>query len=494
MVEPRVAVIGAGPSGLACAKHLLQVGLRHFVVYEKNADVGGNWLYSPTPGHSSAYAGLCAITSKRMSAYEDFPMPDDYPEYPRHDLLLAYFRAYARRFGLYDFIRFHTEVRQLNPIDGDRWQVTLADGQTETFDYILVASGHHWDPYVPAWDGTFEGTFLHSHEYREPEPFRGQRVLVIGGGNSACDIAVEVSRVARFTAISMRRGYHVIPKFVFWGLPADVLYARMQFIPRWVRQRLIRLALWLLVGSPERYGLLKPDHDVFQTHPIVNSELLYSIRHGRVHPRRDVRRFEGSRVHFIDGTVEEYDAVIAATGYRISFPFLTPRNRSDVPATGSGRSPPIPERFPSPISELVLHRLDPAEWMPLEPGRPSGPAGRQLHRRPLPPAGPSGGGHRGRRPPPPPPLCLDPSPHAGGRLARVPTPPPQAPSSPSAPLAGPAAEKTPGRSNVDGAGVTPSHSGRAFRRLARLGHASLQGNELTGMGRLGLRTACLVDE
>jgi hypothetical protein len=324
MVEPRVAVIGAGPSGLACARHLLQVGLRHFVVYEKNADVGGNWLYSPTPGHSSAYAGLCAITSKRMSAYEDFPMPDDYPEYPRHDLLLAYFRAYARRFGLYDFIRFHTEVRQLNPIDGDRWQVTLADGQTETFDYVLVASGHHWDPYVPAWDGTFEGTFLHSHEYREPEPFRGQRVLVIGGGNSACDIAVEVSRVARFTAISMRRGYHVIPKFVFWGLPADVLYARMQFIPRWVRQRLIRLALWLLVGSPERYGLLKPDHDVFQTHPIINSELLYSIRHGRVHPRRDVRRFEGSRVHFTDGTVEEYDAVIAATGYRISFPFLTP--------------------------------------------------------------------------------------------------------------------------------------------------------------------------
>ncbi|MCS7313517.1 MAG: NAD(P)-binding domain-containing protein [Acidobacteria bacterium] len=324
MAEPRVAVIGAGPSGLACAKHLLQVGLRNFAVYEKNADVGGNWLYSPTPGHSSVYASLCAITSKRMSAYEDFPMPDDYPEYPSHGLLLEYFRAYARRFGLYDFIRFRTEVRRLTPTDGDRWQVTLADGTSETFDYVLVASGHHWDPYVPAWEGSFEGGFLHSHDYKDPTPFRDQRVLVIGGGNSACDIAVDVSRVARFTAISMRRGYHVIPKFVFWGLPADVLYARMQFIPRPVRQRLIRLALWLLVGSPQRYGLLKPDHDVFQTHPIINSELLYYIRHGRIHPRRDVRRFEGHRVHFVDGTAEVYDVVIAATGYKIHFPFLTP--------------------------------------------------------------------------------------------------------------------------------------------------------------------------
>lgn len=320
----RVCVIGAGPSGLACAKHLLQVGIRNFVVYEKDEDVGGNWRYTPEPDHSSAYESLCAITSKTMSAYEDFPMPDDYPDYPRHDQLLEYFRAYARRFGLYPHIRFRTEVRRLEPAADGRWTVHLSDGSREFFDAVLVANGHHWDPYLPSFEGEFAGAFLHSHFYRTPDPFRGQRVLVIGGGNSACDIVVDVSRVAAFAAISMRRGYHIIPKFALFGIPSDVIYARLQPIPRPLRLRLVRLTLLLLVGPPQRYGLPRPNHEIFQTHPVVNSELIYCIRHGRVHPRPNVARFEGRQVRFVDGRVEEYDAVIAATGYRISFPFLDP--------------------------------------------------------------------------------------------------------------------------------------------------------------------------
>jgi len=324
MAEPRIAIIGAGPSGLACAKNLLQVGLRNFVVYERNAEVGGNWLYSPEPSHSSAYETLHAITSKAMSGYADFPMPDDYPDYPSHAQLLEYFRAYARRFGLYPYIRFRTEVRRAAPTADGRWELALSDGTQERFDHLLVANGHHWDPRWPDLEGTFDGLLLHSHFYKNHEPFRGKRVLVIGAGNSGCDIAVDVSRVARFTAISMRRGYHIIPKFTLGGLPADVVYARLQWIPRPLRQRLIHWTLWLLVGPVTRYGLPRPDHAVFQTHPIVNSELLYLIRHGRIHPRPHVARLEGRQVRFVDGRVEAYDAVIAATGYRISFPFLDP--------------------------------------------------------------------------------------------------------------------------------------------------------------------------
>src|SRR5262249_8869355 len=131
------------------------------------------------------------------------------------------------------------------------------------------------------------------------------------------------ARVSAFTAISMRRGYHFVPKFLF-GLPSDVLHARVLFIPRPVRARLLRILLRLVNGSPARYGLEPPDHQLLESHPVVNSELLYSIRHGRVPPRRDVVRFEGRTVRFADGRAEDYDVVIAATGYRITFPFFAP--------------------------------------------------------------------------------------------------------------------------------------------------------------------------
>jgi hypothetical protein len=146
-------------------------------------------------------------------------------------------------------------------------------------------------------------------------------VLVLGGGNSACDIAVETSRVAAFTAISLRRGYYFVPKFLF-GIPSDVLHARFEWVPRPLRARALRGLLRLLVGDFARYGLPRPDHEFLASHPVVNSELLYFVRHGRISPRRDVARFEGRTVLFADGRSEDYDVVIACTGFKISFPFL----------------------------------------------------------------------------------------------------------------------------------------------------------------------------
>ncbi len=162
---------------------------------------------------------------------------------------------------------------------------------------------------------------IHSHDYKSAAPFRDQRVLVIGGGNSACDIAVETARVSAFTGISMRRGYHFVPKFLF-GIPSDALHEKFAWIPRPVRARALELLLRLTTGPFERYGLPKPDHPFLSTHPVVNSELLYSIRHGRIHPRPDVAKLDGNDVRFVDGRVERYDAIVAATGFKISFPFF----------------------------------------------------------------------------------------------------------------------------------------------------------------------------
>jgi len=174
---------------------------------------------------------------------------------------------------------------------------------------------------MPSYPGEFAGRFLHSHDFKSAAPFADQRVLVIGGGNSACDIAVETARVSRFTGISMRRGYHFVPKFLF-GVPSDTLHERFLFVPRRLRARLFELVLRLHNGDLARYGLPRPDHPFLSSHPVVNSELLYFIRHGRIHPRPDVARLDGSEVRFTDGRVETYDAIIAATGFRITFPFF----------------------------------------------------------------------------------------------------------------------------------------------------------------------------
>lgn len=318
----RIAVIGAGPSGITAAKNLLQVGLRDVVVYDRNPEVGGNWIYSPEASHSSVFETTHIISSKSLSEYRDYPWPKDYADYPGHEQLKAYFQGYARRFSVTPLVRFGTEVAKAEPVEEGRgWRLTLGGGEIERFDHLVVASGHHWDPRWPDYPGRFEGHYLHSHDFKQAAPFRGQRVLVLGGGNSACDIAVETARVAATTAISMRRGYYFVPKLLF-GIPSDVMHAKFEWVPRALRAPLFRALLRIDVGDFARYGLEKPDHEFLASHPVVNSELLYFIRHGRIHPRRDVSRFEGRTVHFEDGRAEDFDAVIACTGFKISFPFF----------------------------------------------------------------------------------------------------------------------------------------------------------------------------
>ncbi len=316
----RIAIIGAGPCGLGAARELAGVGMDP-VVFEKSDRLGGNWVYSAEGTHSSIYETTHIISSKRFSQYRDFPMPGDYPDYPSHQQLLRYFESYAERFDLGRLIRFRTEVRQVTPRPDGGWRLTLGDGADESFDVVLVANGHHWDPRWPNYPGTFDGQYLHSHAFKRAEPFRGRRVLVIGGGNSACDIAVETSRVAEQVGISWRRGYYVVPKLMF-GQPPDVLNARLDWLPATVRRRLHAWSWRILTGGNTPYGLPEPDHGILESHPVLNSELLYFVRHGRIAPYPEVERFEGEVVRFVDGRSVSFDTVIAATGFKISFPFL----------------------------------------------------------------------------------------------------------------------------------------------------------------------------
>ena len=320
----RVCIIGAGPSGIAAIKNIQEQGLTNITVFEKNDQIGGNWIYDEHNKHSSVYETTHIISSKKWSQFDDFPMPADYADYPSHAQLLHYFKTYVAHFNLNKYIRFNTTVIKVTQAEDQKWLVIYEDAegvQEAYFDYLLIANGHHWDPYLPPYQGTFDGELLHSHQYKKASNFKEKRVLIVGGGNSACDVAVEISRVARTTCISMRRGYHIFPKFIF-GKPTDVAVSKIQWMPSWLRQKFISMVIRGLQGRYAKYNLMKPDCGPLEIHPTINSELLYFIRHGKIATRPGISHFEGKQVFFTDGRQQEFDSVIFATGYQISFPFF----------------------------------------------------------------------------------------------------------------------------------------------------------------------------
>jgi len=323
----RVCVIGAGSSGIASCQVLHARGIP-FDCFEKGSAVGGNWRYMNDNGMSSAYRSLHINTSRDLMEYETFPMPRDYPDYPDHFRIAKYFDDYVDHFGFRKEIRFRTAVVDVAPAASGGWDVTVRreDGNETTGHYraVLVANGHHWDARwpEPPFPGEFAGKQMHAHDYKTPDVLEGRRVLVLGIGNSACDIAVESSRIADRTFLAMRRGAYIVPKYLF-GKPTDEtnspLFTRLPF----ELQRLaFTLFLRLAQGDVTGYGLPEPDHKLLHAHPTISSDLLPRIGHGDITVKPNIQRLEGDRVCFVDGSAEEIDLVIYCTGYKITFPFF----------------------------------------------------------------------------------------------------------------------------------------------------------------------------
>ncbi|WP_067497963.1 NAD(P)/FAD-dependent oxidoreductase [Actinoplanes sp. TFC3] len=323
-----VCVIGAGASGLVTVKNLREQG---FAVdcYERETGVGGawNWRHDRSPVYSSTHL----ISSRPLTEFPDFPMPDDWPDYPHHSQLLSYLERYADHFGLRDDIWFGTEVVAVTPGGEGRWDVTTrstggGEERVQRYAAVVVANGHNWSPKPLGVDTSrFSGRVMLASAYKDPAQLRGRKVLVIGGGNTGCDIAVEAAQQAEKVWHSTRRGYWYTPKFLF-GRPADQVNARALRLrlPLRVRQWLYHRTVRLTVGDVTRYGLSEPDHRPYESHPVVNSQLVYHLGHGRITPVCDVARAEGSIVELTDGRRLEPDLVIAATGYLPRFDFLTP--------------------------------------------------------------------------------------------------------------------------------------------------------------------------
>jgi cation diffusion facilitator CzcD-associated flavoprotein CzcO len=313
----RFCVIGAGPAGLLAARALSHAGIPYDQL-ERNPRVGGIWDIENdwTPMYETARF----ISSKKVSHLPGFPMPDHYPDYPDHRQVLAYLESFAEAYDLGPRIRFQTTVERAEPEREGSWIVTLDDGERRRYRGLFVCSGNTWDPNLPDYPGELGAESFHSVRYRSPEVFRGKRVLVVGGGNSGVDIACDAAREARSARISLRRGYHVVPKHIL-GQPADVFAGRVS-LPYWLERPFFELLLRAVVGDLRSYGLPEPDHPILASHPIVNTEVLDHLRAGRLEARPDVDRFDGDTVRYVDGRADEVDLVVFATGYRVTYPFL----------------------------------------------------------------------------------------------------------------------------------------------------------------------------
>jgi cation diffusion facilitator CzcD-associated flavoprotein CzcO len=340
-VDSQVAVVGAGPAGLAALRALTAAGI-DAVAYERGARVGGVWTLEDRP--TAAYASLHLITSRARTEFAEHPMPAGTPDYPSRDHVGRWLESYAERFDLNDRIRLRSDVDAVRRTAGG-WRIELAGGDSATAAKLVVASGHNEVPNWPdpPYPGEFGGDQLHALDFGHGSDYAGRTVLVVGMGNSAMDIATDVSHHAARTLLSVRHGSWIIPKRLL-GKPADQVirpWAAVH-VPWRLRQPIAQALLRLTVGSPERVGLPPPSGGLFQSHPTISDTIVSRIAHGAITAKPGIAALDGDGVRFADGTREQVDAIVWCTGYRVAIPFL------DGALTG-----PRPQELP--LYKRILH-------------------------------------------------------------------------------------------------------------------------------------------
>jgi len=314
-------LVGGGPSSMVMARSLLKEGVP-FDWFERNPDFGGIWDidHEGSPMYESAHF----ISSRYTSGFYGSPMSSDLPDYPTWRQIRDYIRGFGRQFGLYDHVQFNTTVTSAELRPDQRWDVTLSDGRTTTYDGLICAPGVTWHPSTPRLQGQddFQGEIRHSVTFKDGLEFRDKRVLIVGAGNSGVDIACDAARHADQAFMSVRRGYRYVPKHI-GGLPTDVVLNGYLDPPKGMSlsgdaNELIDA----LVGDLTRLGLPAPDHDALASHPIMNNQVLHHLSHGDLVAKPDVQRLTSDGVVFKDESFEPIDVVLLATGYEYQVPFI----------------------------------------------------------------------------------------------------------------------------------------------------------------------------
>ncbi len=304
-------IIGAGFVGLGMAQALKAAQIPYDQVDASDA-IAGNWYHG-------VYSTAHIISSRRVTQFTHFPMPASYPDFPSAAQMRTYLNDFATHFDLQPHIELNKTVTYVRPVEDNLWEVTFADSEQRLYKGVLLCNGHHWSKRWPQFGGTFNGEMIHSKDYKHPDQLRDRRVLVIGGGNSACDIAAEAARVAAKSVLSLRESVWFLPK-TFAGIPATDW---MQWwMPEWVQRLVGHGMIRLTFGQHADYGLPQPHHRLFSKHPTVNNEVPYYLKHGRITARPAVRQVDGNTVEFVDGARDDFDLIVCATGFNLAYPFL----------------------------------------------------------------------------------------------------------------------------------------------------------------------------
>ncbi|MEL6987178.1 MAG: NAD(P)/FAD-dependent oxidoreductase [Bacteroidota bacterium] len=327
-------IIGAGPAGLAVAGRFRKKNIP-FEMYEQAPDLTSSWR-----GH---YDRLCLHTVRMLSHLPHLPIPESYPLYvPRLDLV-KYFESYADHFKIDP--KFEKKIVRVIKKD-NAWLIETEDGEQVLAKNVIVATGVNRVPNVPKWEGyqNYKGTIMHSRNYKNPDPFKGKRTLVIGMGNTGAEVALDLVEQGVETAISVRSAVNVVPRDLN-GRPTQLTAKKLEKLP-------FKLGDWLGIqirkfyyGDLSKYGLetskLSPVEQLKKTGktPVIDLGTIEKIKEGKIKVIGDVKSFHEDGVQLINGSKEAFGGIILATGYRAKLEEFIPGIQSFLDQYGVPKGP-----------------------------------------------------------------------------------------------------------------------------------------------------------